>query len=134
VRKILQLGLVKGPTNIFYGWWIVAVGFILDALKQGTFTLGFATYFLPIQRELGLTRTATSFAFTLGRLEGGLQGPIIGYLIDHLGPRVIPPPTPAVHFRGSTSQRARPSRRVPFGSLCWRLACAMWPLRGSSCI
>jgi MFS family permease len=89
VRKILPWSLQKRPATIFYGCGIVAVGFILDALKQGTFSLGFAACFLPIQRALELGRTAVSLAFTLGRLEGGLQGPIVGYLIDHLGPRLM---------------------------------------------
>jgi hypothetical protein len=61
---VSQQGLLKRPTRAFDGWWIVAVGFIPDALKEGTFSLGFVTYFLPIQRELELSCTATSFAFT----------------------------------------------------------------------
>jgi hypothetical protein len=73
--------LLKQPARVFYGWWIVAIGFILDALKEGTFSLGFATDFLSIQRELELSRTASSLAFTLGRLEGGLQGPLLGCLM-----------------------------------------------------
>jgi hypothetical protein len=56
--------LLKRPAWAFYGWWIIAVSCILDALKEGTFSLGFATYVLPIRRELELSRTATSFAFT----------------------------------------------------------------------
>jgi sugar phosphate permease len=88
-QSISQAGVLKRPTRLFYGCWIVAAGFLLDALKQGTFNLGFSTYFLPIQRELHLSRTSTSFAFTLGRLEGGVQGPLIGYLIDRWGPRLM---------------------------------------------
>ena len=81
--------LRKGPAGVFYGWWIVAISMLVDALKHGTFNRGFTIYFLPIQEQLGISRAALSLAETLGRFEGGLQGPIMGYLTDRLGPGVI---------------------------------------------
>jgi sugar phosphate permease len=42
---------------------------------------------LPIIREFETTRTAVSIAFSLRRLEGGLTGPLEGYLIHWMGPR-----------------------------------------------
>ena len=60
---------------------------VVDALKHGTFNRGFTIYFLPIQEQLGISRAALSLADTLGRLEGGLQGPLVGYLNDRIGPR-----------------------------------------------
>ena len=42
---------------------------------------------MPIIRELETTRTAVSIAFSLRRLEGGLTGPLEGYLIHWMGPR-----------------------------------------------
>ncbi|MDP7085830.1 MAG: MFS transporter, partial [Dehalococcoidia bacterium] len=38
---------------------------------------------------LGLNRAATSLAYGLARLEGGIVGPLAGYLVDRLGPRTI---------------------------------------------
>ena len=73
--------------SIFYGWWIVGSGMVVDALKHGTFSRGFTVYFLPIQEQLGISRAALALAETLGRLEGGLQGPLVGYLNDRIGPR-----------------------------------------------
>ena len=60
---------------------------IVDTLKHGTFNRGFTIYFLPIQEQLGISRAALSLAESLGRLEGGLQGPLVGYLNDRIGPR-----------------------------------------------
>ena len=62
---------------------------VLDAVRQGTFNTGFAVYFLPVQSDLGLSRAAISLAFSLGRLENSLEGPVVGYLIDRMGPRVL---------------------------------------------
>jgi MFS family permease len=43
--------------------------------------------FLPLSQDLGLSRAATSLAFSLARAEGALEGPFVGYLIDRFGPR-----------------------------------------------
>ncbi len=79
----------KPRRKIFYGWWIVAAGAALNALAGGTYWNGFSVYFLPVTRDLGLSRTATSFAYGMARLEGGFEGPAAGYLVDRLGPRTI---------------------------------------------
>ena len=68
----------KRPTRFFYGWWIVIIGSIQDAIRSGTFRDGFLFYFLPITRELNLSRAATSFAFSLKQLEEGFGGPLAG--------------------------------------------------------
>lgn len=50
---------------------------------------GFTVFFLPISRDLGLSRAATSLAFSLARAEGAIEGPLVGYLVDRFGPRPI---------------------------------------------
>jgi len=50
---------------------------------------GFSALFKPISAELGFSRTATSFAASLTRLEGGLEAPLVGWLSDRFGPRVM---------------------------------------------
>jgi MFS family permease len=82
-------GPVREHARLFYGWWIVIVGCILDAVKGGTFNSGFSLYFLPVLTELNLTRAATSLPFSLAKLESALQGPLIGYLIDRFDLRVM---------------------------------------------
>ncbi|MEE8442475.1 MAG: MFS transporter [Dehalococcoidia bacterium] len=51
--------------------------------------MGAGAFFLPIAREFGTTRGALSWAYAAIRLEGGLTGPIEGFLIDKFGPRRV---------------------------------------------
>lgn len=85
--KAYTKGVKRRAAGVFYGWWIVAIGLVIDAVKHGTFNRGFTIYFLPIQQQLGISRAALSLAESLGRLEGGLQGPVVGYMTDRFGPR-----------------------------------------------
>jgi len=73
--------------KVFYGWWMVAAGFVINAFGVGTFFYGFSTFFNPMIAEFGWSRTVMSGAFSLSRLEGGLEGPIAGWLIDKFGAR-----------------------------------------------
>lgn len=74
---------------IFYGWWIVVISLVIDACKHGTFNRGFTLYIIPIREELGLGVAAIALAEMLGRLEGGVLGPVMGYITDRYGPRVM---------------------------------------------
>jgi MFS family permease len=74
---------------VFYGWWIVIISLLADACKHGTFNRGFTFYILPIRTELGLGVATISLAEMLGRLEGGILGPVMGYLTDRFGPGVM---------------------------------------------
>ncbi|HEY42022.1 MAG TPA: MFS transporter [Dehalococcoidia bacterium] len=71
----------------FYGWRIVAAGFIINAFGVGTFFYGFSTFFNPMIAEFGWSRTLMSGVFSLSRLEGGIEGPIAGWLTDRFGAR-----------------------------------------------
>src|SRR6266705_3158679 len=81
--------LSRSPGRLFYGWWIVIIGCIQDAVKGGTFNTGFTLYFLPVLTELHLSRAATSLPFSLAKLESALEGPLVGYLIDQFDVRVM---------------------------------------------
>ena len=80
---------LRRPRNVFYGWWIAIVSASVDSLKHGTFNKGFTSYIIPLRNELGISVAAISFAEMLGRMEGGLQGPLMGWATDRFGPRVI---------------------------------------------
>ncbi|MBI3326112.1 MAG: MFS transporter [Nitrospinae bacterium] len=84
-----QGALSQGQGGLFYGWWIVIIGCIQDAVKGGTFNTSFSLYFLPVLTELHLSRAATSLPFSLAKLESALQGPLVGYLIDRFDLRVM---------------------------------------------
>jgi MFS family permease len=81
--------LSQSPGRLFYGWWIVIIGCILDAVKGGTYNTGFTLYFLPVLTEMHLSRAATSLPFSLAKLESALEGPLVGYLIDRFDLRVM---------------------------------------------
>jgi len=80
---------LKGPGRLFYGWRIVGLGAIANAVGGGIYQYGFAIFFLPITKDLNLSRAATSLVFSLSRAEGAVEGPLAGWLVDKFGPRHI---------------------------------------------
>jgi MFS family permease len=72
---------------MFYGWRMVGLVTAMRVLGGGLHNYGFTVFFLPLSQDLGLSRAATSLAFSLARAEGALEGPFVGYLIDRFGPR-----------------------------------------------
>ena len=73
----------------YHGWRIVGVSALFHGLMGGVGHVGLSVYFLPLTREFGVSRAMMSVAFALRTLEGGLEGPIIGYLVDRLGGRMM---------------------------------------------
>lgn len=84
---VLAAAQAPPQAKIFYGWWIVLAGLITSAYGSGVFQYGFSVFFKPLTTEFGWSRALTAGAFSLSSLEGGLEGPIIGPLIDRFGPR-----------------------------------------------
>jgi MFS family permease len=75
-------------TRYFYGYKIVAAGFIIQAVGVGAmFTYG--VFFKEFQAEFGWSRTAISGASSLAFLMMGLVGVIAGKMNDRIGPKVI---------------------------------------------
>ena len=70
-----------------YGWVIVAAGMVVGACGYGTY-YAFTLFYTEMVAEFGWSRTALSAAFSLGRIESGLLGPIQGWAIDKYGPRI----------------------------------------------
>jgi len=75
--------------GIFYGYWIVMASAFVAAVNSGLYFYGFSAFFTYITNELGTTRAVLSGGIALARLEGGLIGPLEGWLIDKFGPRRI---------------------------------------------
>ena len=46
-------------------------------------------FFLPILRDFGVSRTVLSGAFSLRQLESGFLSPLVGFLVDRIGPRKV---------------------------------------------
>ena len=75
--------------GLFYGWWVVAGGFLVQMLQGTLFFHSFGAYFVYLQNDFGWSRTMLSGAFSLQRLESGMLGPLEGWLIDRFGPRAM---------------------------------------------
>ncbi|MDO8637852.1 MAG: MFS transporter, partial [Dehalococcoidia bacterium] len=77
----------RGSPRIFFGWWTVIGGGLLSFWGTGYYFFGFAALFKPIASELGFSRAVTSVAASIGRLEGGFEAPVVGWITDKFGPR-----------------------------------------------
>ena len=75
--------------KVFYGWWIVVVCSSFSIYSAGTFYYGFSTFVKPIVTELGWSLALVSGAFSFYRLEAGIAGPIMGFLVDRIDPRKL---------------------------------------------
>jgi len=76
-------------SSIFYGWRMVGLVTAIRIVGGGLHQFGFTIFFLPISQDLGISRAATSLAFSLSRAQGAIEAPLVGYLIDRYGPRPI---------------------------------------------
>jgi sugar phosphate permease len=83
---MIQIFRVIGK-RVFYGWWIVALGSLINAVGVGIIYHSFTVFFLPLKRDLGVSSAAISLLYGAARLEGGIEGPVVGHLIDRFGSR-----------------------------------------------
>src|SRR4030067_1104976 len=79
----------KGRRDFYKGWRIVIITGLFQVMFGGLYNTGLSVYFLPLQRTFDLSSTKLSFAFAVRSLEGGAEGPVAGYLVDRIGPRII---------------------------------------------
>ena len=77
---------IRRPT-FYYGWYIVlATGFVMTVATVPLFH-AMTLWSVALENHFGWTRGALSLALSLTRVEGGLMGPLEGYLTDRLGAR-----------------------------------------------
>jgi MFS family permease len=79
----------SGIKDIYYGWWIALVLSILSTYGNGIYYYGFSTFVKPIVQEMAWSMTVVSGAFSIYRLEAGIAAPIVGYLLDRIGPQKL---------------------------------------------
>ena len=72
-------------TRIFYGWWMVAITSAMAFFASGVFFRGFTVFVPAIRDSLGISQAQTNLVFSIARAEGGLEGPVAGWLIDRFG-------------------------------------------------
>ncbi|WP_255468389.1 MFS transporter [Reyranella sp. CPCC 100927] len=72
----------------FYGWIIVAVVFVTMAIGVNART-AFSLLFPPILHDFGWERGVVAGAFSFGFLVSAAVSPILGWLMDRRGPKVV---------------------------------------------
>lgn len=75
--------------SVFYGWWIVSGGMMIQILVGGLVMQSFSSYVVVLREQFGWSKTMFSFGFAMTRVESGILGPAQGWAIDQLGPRVV---------------------------------------------
>lgn len=81
----MPFGLKNG---LFYGWVIVIVFFVIQAILMGIAS-SFTVFFKPIEAEFDLTRTTTSAISSVSMILAPISAFIGGWALDKYGPRII---------------------------------------------
>lgn len=84
-----QRSLTERLRAVYFGWYTVLAGAIISCWGYGSWYYGMSALFKPLIAEYGWTRAQLSAAFSMRSIEGGLEGPFGGMLIDRYGPRKI---------------------------------------------
>src|SRR3989304_2963741 len=75
--------------RVFYGWWIVAAGFGLEALIGALVFHAYGAYVVLLREELAWNKTMLSAALSMARAASGVRGPTQGWFTDRVGPRAL---------------------------------------------
>jgi MFS family permease len=75
--------------HIFYGWWIVFGSGSIVFIAAGTFFYGFSAIFDPLVDEFGWSHASVSLGFSMRTEVGGIFAPLVGYMVDRMGPRKL---------------------------------------------
>lgn len=74
---------------LYYGWYIVAIAFIAQAMSAGLQAYTFGVFLKPMSDDLGLSRAEMSSVQSFSTLVNGLLALGIGPLIDRRGGREL---------------------------------------------
>ncbi len=73
--------------GVFYGWWLVVLSGFTMTIATVPLYHAMAVWSVALEAQFGWSRGQLGLALTFTRIEGGLMGPIEGYLTDRLGAR-----------------------------------------------
>jgi len=73
--------------GMFYGWKLAGLALLVIGLASGPVWSGVGVWVKALEMHFGWSRAQLTGAFSLAQLEGSIFGPLLGYLIDRLGPR-----------------------------------------------
>ena len=78
--------LGKTRTGIFYGWAIVAAGFVILMIAWGLL-YSYGVFFEDLSKEFGWSRTMVSGAYSVFMVLHCALYPVVGIINDKYGPR-----------------------------------------------
>ena len=89
------MGISKQPSSgpaqrtnpKFYGWWMVGFALLINTAASGPIWGATGVWIRALELQFSWSRTQLTGAFSLAQFQGSLVGPVVGYLIDRLGPR-----------------------------------------------
>ncbi|MGE3857005.1 MAG: MFS transporter [Dehalococcoidia bacterium] len=73
----------------FYGWVMVGSALAINAVSSTLNPVVFSFMIGPMSEELGVSKSALAWSFTLRLFAGGIIGPFLGVLLDRHGARWI---------------------------------------------
>lgn len=79
----------SGVATTYYGWRMVAASAGLQFLISALLIQAFGAYVAVLSAEFGWSRTVLAGGAAIQSIEGALIGPLLGWLVDRLGPRVV---------------------------------------------
>ena len=89
LSRAVSLVRAPSPSKVFYGWWIVGAGVVIQALVSGLFMQAYGAYVVLLRNEFGWSKTVLSAAYSMSQAESGVAGPVQGWLTDRFGPRAV---------------------------------------------
>jgi len=77
--------------KLYYGWVVVGVMATAGAVSMAMGTLNFGLFIKPMGDDLGIGRSMFGWAQTSRQVASATTSPVVGYLIDRFGSRVLLP-------------------------------------------
>ncbi|NTU83907.1 MAG: MFS transporter, partial [Chloroflexales bacterium] len=74
--------------RLFYGWVVVGVT-VATLLVSAGIRAAPGVLIVPLEQDLGWSRTLIASAVSVGLLLFGFAGPLAGWLVDRIGPRAV---------------------------------------------
>ena len=73
--------------RLYYGWWVLTGMVIAMIVAEGVSFGSFGAYVEPLENRFGWSRAQVSLGFSVVVGSVGIAAPMIGWLLDHVGPR-----------------------------------------------
>ena len=81
---------IKAASSFFYGWTIVAIGFITLAIAFGVW-YSYSVFIIAVIKEFSWSRASASSIFSVFIISQAIMNPFTGTLQDRFGPRIVIP-------------------------------------------